>query len=51
MSEWVIEKMAGHCGARLHGVSLENASHLALEQMRTALFEHGVIVMQTNTLA
>ena len=51
MSEWVIEKMAGHCGARLHGVSLENATHLALEQMRAALFEHGVIVMPDQHLS
>ena len=39
MSEWVTEKMAGHCGARLSGVSLLNATHSDLEQMRSALFE------------
>ena len=50
MSEWVTEKMAGHCGARLSGVSLLDATHSDLEQMRSALFEHGVIVMPDQNL-
>ena len=45
MSVWVTEKMAGHCGARLSGVSLSNATNSDLEKMRSALFAHGVIVM------
>ena len=50
MSACVTEKMAGHCGARLSGVSLSNATHSDLEQMRSALFEHGVIVMPDQNL-
>ena len=50
MSAWVTEKMAGHCGARLSGVSLSNATHSDLEQMRSALFEYGVIVMPDQNL-
>ena len=50
MSAWVTEKMAGHCGARLSGVSLSNATHSDLEQMRSALFEHGIIVMPDQNL-
>ena len=50
MSGWLIEKMAGHCGARLKGVSLSSASVCDLEKMRSALFEHGVIVMPDQNL-
>mgnify|MGYP003319754889 CR=1 FL=1 len=32
MSVWVTEKMAGHCGARLSGVSLSNATNSDLEK-------------------
>ena len=49
MSAWVTEKMAGHCGARLSGVSLSNATHSDLEQMRSALFEHHyTLLMKTQ---
>ena len=51
MSKWIIEKMAGHCGARLYGVSLKNAPILALEQMRNELFQHGVIIMPEQFLS
>ena len=51
MSNWTIEKMAGNCGARLSGVSLANASNAELEQMRAALFGHGVIVMPDQNLS
>lgn len=51
MTGWKIGKMAGHCGARLHGVSLAQASQTQLDQMRTALFEHGVIVMPDQHLS
>lgn len=51
MSDWIIEKMAGHCGARLRGVSLEKAPHSELEQMRKALFEYGVIIMPDQYLS
>ena len=50
MSKWIIEKMAGHCGARLYGVSLKNAPMSALEQMRNALFQNGVIIMPKQFL-
>ena len=50
MSGWLIEKMAGHCGARLKGVSLSSASDSDLEKMRSALFEHGVIIMPDQNL-
>ena len=50
MSVWVTEKMAGHCGARLSGVSLSNATNADLEKMRSALFAHGVIVMPGQNL-
>ena len=50
MSVWVTEKMAGHCGARLSGVSLSNATNTDLEKMRSALFAHGVIVMPGQNL-
>ena len=50
MSKWIIEKMAGHCGARLHGVSLKNAPVSALEKMRSALFQYGVIIMPKQFL-
>ena len=51
MSGWTIDKLAGHCGARLSGVRLEGASDTALGQMRAALFEHGVIVMPDQHLS
>ena len=51
MSNWIIEKMAGYCGARLRGVSLEKAPHSELEQMRKALFEYGVIIMPDQYLS
>lgn len=50
MSSWKIKKMSGHCGARLEGVSLSNASNSDLEEMRSALFEYGVIVMPDQNL-
>ena len=50
MSAWVTEKMAGHCGARLSGVSLSNATNSDLEKMRSALFAHGIIVMPGQNL-
>ena len=50
MSKWIIEKMAGHCGACLYGVSLKNAPMSALEQMRNALFQNGVIIMPKQFL-
>ena len=50
MSGWSIEKMAGHSGARLKGVSLSSASDSDLEKMRSALFEHGVIIMPDQNL-
>ena len=42
MGSWKIKKMSGHCGARLEGVSLVNASKPDLEEMQSALFEYGV---------
>ena len=51
MSSWKIKKMSGHCGARLEGVSLSNASNSDLEEMRSALFEYGVIVMPDQNLS
>ena len=51
MGEWKIEKMAGHCGARLSGVSLSDASDSELNAMRAALFEQGVIVMPDQHLS
>ena len=50
INTWSIEKLSGHCGARLEGVSLANASTYHLEHMRSALFEHGVIVMPEQHL-
>ena len=50
MINWSIKKLAGHCGASLEGVSLANASTSQLEQMRSALFEYGVIVMPEQHL-
>ena len=51
MSSWKIKKMSGHCGASLEGVSLSNASNSDLEEMRSALFEYGVIVMPDQNLS
>ena len=51
MDTWSIKKLAGHCGARLEGVSLANASTSQLQEMRSALFEHGVIVMPDQHLS
>lgn len=51
MDTWSIKKLAGHCGARLEGVSLANASTSQLQEMRSALFEHGVIVMPEQHLS
>jgi len=51
MDAWSIKKLAGHCGARLEGVSLANASTSQLQEMRSALFEHGVIVMPEQHLS
>ena len=51
MDTWSIKKLAGHCGARLEGVSLANASTSQLQEMRSALFEHGVIVMPQQHLS
>ena len=50
MSGWSIEKMAGHSGARLKGVSLSSTIDSDLEKMRSALFENGVIVMPDKNL-
>ncbi len=33
MSAWVTERMAGHCGARLSGVSLSSATNSDLEKL------------------
>ena len=38
MNGWSIEKMAGHCGARLNGASLSTASVCDLEKMWSAVF-------------
>ena len=51
MGGWTINKMAGHCGARLHGVALDTATGQDLDDMRAALFEHGVIVMPDQHLS
>ena len=51
MSSWKIKKMSGHCGARLEGVSLSNTSNSDLEEMRSALFEYGIIVMPDQNLS
>ena len=50
MGSLKIKKMSGHCGARLEGVSLVNASKLDLEEMQSALFEYGVIVLPDQNL-
>ena len=51
MSKWSIKKLSGHCGARLEGVSLANASTYQLEHVRSALFKYGVIVMPKQHLS
>ncbi len=51
MGNWSIEKMTGHCGARLRGVSLQNASQSDLIQLREALFSHGVVVLPEQHLS
>ena len=50
MGSWKIKKMSGHCGARLEGVSLVYASKSDLEEMQSALFEYGVIVLPDQNL-
>ena len=50
MGSWKIKKMSGHCGARLEGVSLVNASKSDLEELQSALFEYGVIVLPDQNL-
>ena len=50
MGSWKIKKMSGHCGARLEGVSLVNASKSDLKEMQSALFEYGVIVLPDQNL-
>lgn len=50
MSEWEISKISGHCGAELTGVGLNHASASQLEALRTALFEHGVVVLPEQYL-
>ena len=50
MGSWKIKKMSGHCGARLEGVSLVNASKSDLEEMQSALFDYGVIVLPDQNL-
>ena len=51
MSAWVIKKLAGHCGARLEGVALATASTSHLEQLLSALFQYGVIVLPKQNLS
>lgn len=51
MGQWKIQKMAGNCGARLSGVRLSCASQSDLEEMRNALFEHGVITLPEQHLS
>jgi taurine dioxygenase len=46
---WLLD-IRGADQTRLSGVSLSNATHSDLEQMRSALFEHGVIVMPDQNL-
>ena len=50
MGSWKIKKISGHCGARLEGVSLVNASKSDLEEMQSALFKYGVIVLPDQNL-
>ena len=47
---WQITKMSGYLGARLTGVSLKEASVTALDAVRDALFEHGVVVLPDQHL-
>ncbi len=51
MDKWSIKKLAGNCGARREGISLASASSSQLQQMRSALFKHGVIVMPEQHLS
>ena len=48
---WQVTRMSGHLGARLSGVALKGASDAALDAVRDALFEFGVVVLPEQHLA
>ena len=47
---WKIDKISGHLGARLTGVSLKDAADGDLHVVASALYDHGVIVLPDQHL-
>ncbi|WP_299731016.1 TauD/TfdA family dioxygenase [uncultured Tateyamaria sp.] len=50
MQNWTLTKLAGHCGARLSGGSLQELDAQTLDVVTGALFEHGVICLPDQHL-
>ncbi len=48
---WKIQKLTGHCGAELTGVQLDGAPPEVLDDVRAALFAHGVVVLPDQNLS
>ena len=48
---WTVTKLAGHCGARLTGASLQDLDDATLDGVRAALFAHGVVCLPDQHLS
>ena len=48
---WAVQKLAGHVGAVLTGPKLPSAEDAVFAAVRTALFEHGVVVLPDQHLS
>jgi len=50
MTRWKQTKLSGHCGVRLEGARLSDVDPTTVDPIRTALFEHGVVVLPDQHL-
>ena len=48
---WDIQKLTGHCGARLTGVDLNDIGARDFADLKSALFSHGVVTMPDQALS
>lgn len=51
MPDWTIQKLAGHCGARLTGGNLTDVSAENLSPVKAALYAHGVVAIPDQHLS
>ncbi|MEQ3707899.1 MAG: TauD/TfdA family dioxygenase [Tateyamaria sp.] len=50
MQKWNVTKLAGHCGARLTGGSLDDLDAQTVDAVKNALFAHGVLCVPDQHL-